>query len=193
AGVELTGRRLTFAAPGRVREAARTAGVPPSLHAFSHSCNGFELHWQAPGHPDPDVAGGVRILSLAQILQDWEGVVYFAGDPADSVWRSFRPVDFFTDERCVGIFTGEHADDSLHLYTFSDDDTVRLDLDLFGYADLLCAARGFLHWPSALELVRTGRDSVEAERFRSAMPQLFPGFSWPGFVEAYQALRLSAR
>ncbi len=193
-GIRLDACELTFYAPSQQRRAAAQAGMPVSLYAFSHGCDGFELSWDLPDEEDPSVSGRVRLLPLRAVMQDWHGVVYFDDEPADSSWRTFRPVDFFVDEACVGMFTGADVDESLYLWDFSHlDEPFRLDLDIFGYVELLCAARGFLYWQRGLRTIKGDGDSPEAQRFRTRMPQLFPQFSYAEFSELYQRLRLSHR
>lgn len=177
--VEVEQARMTFYAPHEVRAAALAAGVPSSVHRYYHSTDGFELSWTAVDQEDPDVLGTVRILPLRQVVQDWRGVVHFEGEATDSELLHFKPLDTFTNETCAGVFTTAVDDESLYIYDF-EDEPVRLDLDVFGYTEMLYTARGFFYWPHAVIAAKGIRDTREADRFRTAMPALFPDFSWSG-------------
>ena len=165
------------------------AGVPSSVYEYHHSTDGFELSWTAVDREDPDVLGSARILPLRQVVQDWKGVVYFDDGTAYPDLPHFKVVDFFTDETCAGVFTTAVDDESVYVYVYVydfEDEPVRLDLDVFGHTELLCAARGFFYRPHSVLAAKGTRDTHEADRFRTAMPALFPDFSWPGFVEQYE-------
>ncbi|MBN3939314.1 MAG: hypothetical protein V7L21_03230 [Nostoc sp.] len=181
---------LTFSAPKKVRDKAQDMGIPQEILSFYENSNGFELDWEMLSSPDPDVLGRVKILSLGEVIQDWKDVVYFEDTELDDPILNFRPFDFFVDEACVGIYLEEDFDNSLYLYQF-DSDPFRLDLDIFGYIELLIAARGFLYWQNVIKSLKTESDNSEAERFRVFMPQIFSNFSFEEFSNTYESLRLS--
>lgn len=188
--IQINTCKLTFYAPKKVRNNAQEMRVPTQLLSFYEHSNGIELDWEMLNSPDPDVLGRVKILSLDEVIQDWNGVVYFDDTELDDPIRTFSPFDFFVDEACVGIYLEEDFDDSLYLYKF-DSEPFRLDLDISGYIELLIAARGFLYWQNAIEALKTEDDNAEAERFRLFMPQIFPNFSFEDFSNTYESLRLS--
>lgn len=188
--IQINTERLTFSAPKNLRNRAQEMGVPQHILSFYENSNGFELDWEMLSSPDPDILGRVKILSLAEVMRDWKGVVYFEDTELDDPIRNFRPFDFFVDEACVGIYLEEDFDNSVYLYRF-DSDPFRLDLDISGYIELLIAARGFLYWQNVIKSLKTNSDNSEAKRFKAFMPHLFPNFSFEEFSNTYEALRLS--
>ncbi|MBW4501600.1 MAG: hypothetical protein KME57_19065 [Scytonema hyalinum WJT4-NPBG1] len=164
--------------------------VPQQFLSFYEESNGFELDWEMLSSSDPDVLGRVKILSLAEVIQDWKDVVYFEDIELDDSIRNFRPFDFFVDEACVGIYLEEDFDNSLYLYNFNSE-PFRLDLDISGYIELLVAARGFLYWQNVIKALKTNTENSEEKRFRTFMPQLFSNFSFDDFSNTYESLRLS--
>lgn len=150
----------------------------------------FKIYWSATTSPDPDVKGMAKILPLEQIIQDWEGVVYFEDTDADDPIRHFHPVDFFVDEACVGVYVGADAGPSLYFFDFSES-PYRLDLDMEGYLRMLLLSRGFFYWQDAIRAFRSGEDNPQSERFKKYMPQLFPDFTYENFQRTYQRLRLT--
>jgi hypothetical protein len=182
--------RLTFYAPKKIRNRAREMPVPQQFLSFYEESNGFELDWEMLSSSDPDVLGRVKILSLAEVIQDWKDVVYFEDIELDDSIRNFRPFDFFVDEACVGIYLEEDFDNSLYLYNFNSE-PFRLDLDISGYIELLVAARGFLYWQNVIKALKTNTENSEEKRFRTFMPQLFSNFSFDDFSNTYESLRLS--
>jgi hypothetical protein len=181
--------RLTFSAPKKVMDRAQKMKVPQQILSFYEKSDGFELDWEMLRTPDPDVLGTVKILPLAQLIQDWKDVVYFNDIELDDPIQSFCPFDFFADEACVGMYLEENFDNSLYLYKF-DLDPFRLDLDISGYIELLVAARGFFYWPKVIKALKTNTENYESERFRLFMPQLFPNFSFEEFSNTYENLRI---
>lgn len=184
--------RLTFYAPKEIRNRAREMGAPQQLISFYEDSDGFELDWEMLDAPDPDVLGKVGILSLADLLRNWENVVYFDDTEPDDPIRSFHPFDFFVDEACVGIYFEENFDNSLYLYDFKSE-PFRLDLDIKGYIELLIASRGFLYWQDTIETFKLKTENPATNKFKTYMPQLFKDFSFDEFSSTYQHLRLSTR
>ncbi len=159
------------------------------LDGLQHGQN-YLLKWSAASVTDPDIRGMVKILPLSQIIQDWEGIVYFSDTDKDDPIRNFYPVDFFVDEACVGIYAGSDQTTSLYLYDFQEA-PYRLDLDMEGYLKMILLSRGFFYWQDAIRAIRSGADNPQSERFKKYMPELFPDFKFEDFVATYEQLRLS--
>lgn len=168
----------------------RMKGVPRAAREFYAQVGAVRLEWQSRVHEDPDVAGRVNILPLDRVLQDWKGDIYFEEDATAGSRRFFRPFDFFVPEAAAGILIRGEPDEQVYLYTY-DDEPFPLGVDLAGYIELLLRARGFLYWQMIPVALALGRPSAEALRFRSAMPQLFPGFDPGEFERLYRRLRFT--
>lgn len=71
------------------------------------------------------------------------------------------------------------------------EDPEHLDLDIFGYTELLLMARGTTGWQWAVKALVQGKDGSTAEHFRRVAPTVFPEFSWDAFESAFHRVRLT--
>ncbi|GAB2577909.1 hypothetical protein [Spirosoma areae] len=164
--------------------------VKGALAAFYTQLNGFNLRWS---HSDfsgrVDISGNAKILPLPEVEADWKEVLWFDHTPTDDPIRQFRILDFFVDEACVGFYEKDKDEQYLYFYDF-DDKPVNLYVNMEGYVQLLCAARGFRYWQLVIISFLEKKDNPEADTFNEFMPQIFSGFSLNGFRALYDRVRL---
>lgn len=176
---------------GRKAVKKGTKAVDPSILDFYRQIKSVRVTWEACEGDDPDVAGQVNILPLDRVLADWGDDIYFEDDDPESHRRFFHPFDFFAPEAAVGLMLRDEPEPGLYYFAYHDD-PIPLDLDVEGYIELLLEARGFLYWPKVIVARLTDTEFEEVDRFRDAMPRLFPDFDPDAFEKRYQALRLGA-
>jgi hypothetical protein len=176
--------------------------VPLSIQQYAGDVNGLLWRWHSHDG-QPEAQGGFELLTLQEIyLSNWKGVVYFDSDTPNKVrMQTFKPVDFFIDEACVGLFHDERADPELYLYTF-EDKPEPLGVDIGGYLQLLTLSLGFYYWQLlVIELARPNsprpyvpaRDAHRNQDlldFVDTMSQLYPPFNLEAFVALYDQVRL---
>lgn len=180
--------------------------VPYCMQEYGGDLNGWILRWQTREGQAPAASGQIKLLSLPEIYRDWEGMLYFDFDSAErrAKFGTFKIVDFFADEACVGLYHDERADPALYLYTF-EDEPEPLGVDIRGYLHLLTQSLGFSYWQYLLvELARptagarqrpfipqrgtvSGNMAVE---FVTAMSALLPDFNLEAFLQLYDQVRL---
>ena len=82
-------------------------GVPAKLKELYEMFNGGEILWQASDNSE--VGGRLKLPSLEQVLQDWEGILFQAEQTGeDERIRHFKPFDQITNEAQCGflLFSG---------------------------------------------------------------------------------------
>ena len=166
------------------------AQFPPSIQSFYKKLSSFELAWKSNQFNDQlSLTGCAKILPVQEVDSDWKEVLWFDHTPADDPIRNFRILDFFVDEACVGFYEKGKGAPNLYFYDF-EEQPVDLQVDMEGYIQLLCAARGFRYWPLVLVSFLEKKEITEAETFKTYMPQLFPDFSFDAFKTLFDKVRL---
>ena len=158
--------------------------------------NGFGVTWHTTGKPSYN--GSINLLPLHKIYGgEWEGTVYHGTPDEDPRLRTFKPVDLFAPDTCVGVYHDERRDARLFYYEFGEEPQP-LGLDVQGYYQLLPFSLGFFHWQNALlELASLAPDAVyapydnSARRFVDTMPTIHPTFDLQAFVAAYRQVSIS--
>lgn len=167
------------------------AHFPESIKTFYKKLSGFDLTWNSPRFPNEiRINGRARILPPQDLDSDWKEVLWFDHTPADDPIRQFRILDFFSDDACVGFYDKEEPDNQLYFYDF-DGEPLGLQVDMAGYIELLCAARGFRYWQLVLHSFLEKPESPEVKTFNTYMPQLFPDFSLEDFRKLYERLKIN--
>ena len=185
--------KMTIPLPLNKRDKAQISGInPQGIWEFHKEMNGLYIEWSAKRVKDANVQGLVKIMSIQEILKDWQGIIFFEFTEENDRIRKFHPIDFFIDEACVGAFINEadKEDCSLYLYSFGDD-PINLSLNMMGYIQMLLSSRGFLYWQYAILEIISGQENPSSQRFKKWMPKLFTGFEWEQFVSLYNSLKVS--
>lgn len=164
--------------------------IPSNTFDFHQEMNGLIIEWKSR-EETPDVKGLVKILSLEEILRDWEGVIYFDFAPNEDRMKNFYPIDFFVAEACTGAFLNEanQEDRTLYLHSLGGELTA-LKLDINGYIQMMVASKGFLYWQYAVREILEKEENPQSQRFKEWIPQLFPDFSWQAYVDQYNQVRI---
>ena len=106
----------------------------------------------------------------------------------------FKPFDLVTDEaECGFLHRPGFSSAAIYYHRIGRPQLYNLDLDFSGYLEMALAARVYYYWPKVLLDIQSGEESPETLDFKHNMPLVFPDFSWEGFVEKYQSLRLSIK
>jgi hypothetical protein len=134
--------------------------------------------------------GNINILTIAEIFDDWKGHVYFDDTPLDSELRDFKIVDYFLDEYACGVYWGTKKDLTFHYGPMNGSKPKSLYLDINGYIEMMILSRGFLHWQMAITDILYGDGLANVDEFKEEMPKLFPGWTWEGFVQKFEEVRL---
>ncbi len=178
------------------REMPHVEWIPEVMLDYGQRHNGFGVTWRTVGQPS--YYGSIHLLPLHVLYGgDWEGTVYHGTPDEDPRLRTFKPVDLFAPDTCVGLYHDERADPELYYYEFGEEPEP-LGLTIAGYYQLLAMSLGFFHWQRALLELATLAPAApyvpyahSARRFAEAMPALNPAFDLQAFAAAYQRLRLS--
>lgn len=158
--------------------------LTPEMRDFYAEANGFELTWRGgPRLADQGyVAGRVDLIPLEQVFAERRGTLYFDDE---SPVRLLRPVDFFVEDACAGLYLDGSPNPTMVFYERGDDRVSPLEVDFEGYLELLLKSRGFWYWQKALVMPERGNQDVpmssEVKTFRSAAPRLFCGFDGAAF------------
>jgi hypothetical protein len=165
--------------------------ITPNEHFF-----GYSIKWKAKPETGIDAGGAIKILEITDIFGDWEGQTYFQNTPEDSTLRDFKPVDVKNEygDNLAGIYFGKNKTDYTFHYGDIDGSEYRsLDLDINGYIEMMIMAKGCYGWQTAIidiiyidAVLRTG----DGDDFKENMPKLFPDWTWEGFVQKFEEVRL---
>ena len=185
-------KKLTLTSFGGNRNPVDFSALPQSCAAFFETLDSVKYEWESiePLDEGQKVYGSLNILQPKDILGDWKDVVYFEDTGANNLIRNFRPVDFYSPEKCVGYFDDGNKVDVLYLLTLGESETECLYINFAGYIELLFMARGFLHWPYVLLGLQGKSDLGVTEKFKKYMPELFPAIKWEEFVALYEKVKL---
>ena len=165
--------------------------IEPSVLDFYEAANGFEIKWQAVDKEirKHEMTGSIKVNPFLQVVKDWNGVVFFDQEPADSPVRKFFPLDFFADEAAVGFCTKEGWRNMLYLYQF-DGELVPLYVSFESYLQLMLKAKGCFYWQYLiLELIKREENEV-SQRIKKYLPSLFTNFSFSEFEKLFTQLRI---
>ena len=105
----------------------------------------------------------------------------------------FRPWDYATPEaQCGFVIKPDKIYPSMYYNQAGRASLHSLDLDYHGYTQMALEARVYYHWQRVI-LHYNGWDLGEQETidFKKNMPEIFPDWTWKGFIEKYESLRLS--
>ena len=145
---------------------------PAGVEAFYREVGAVRLTWR---HTVPELLnhnlsdqGLINLLSLRQVLGDWEGIVWHSAQ--DQEFRAVRPLDRFVPEACAALVP---PSDSVH-YHYLGEELYDTGYSFDAYLERLIASRGFWYWPQTL--CRGLEDSTEVTAFRRVMPTVFPDY-----------------
>jgi hypothetical protein len=147
---------------------------------FYSQANGIQILWrsQVRGKSDHDesVGGYINLLPIQEVFKDWINIVHFDGDNNDE--KHLYPIDFFAGNACAAVYLDNTNNPQIYYY-YRGRKMNSLGIDFEGYLRLLLKSRGFHYW--YLTIAKSEDESstlsMEEQRFREIMPQLFPDFS----------------
>ncbi len=152
---------------------------------------GFKLLWTAKPETGIKATGSIRIMELPKVFGDWEGHAYFSHSEEDSLLRDFKIVDFYQNEYAAGILFGKRRDFTFYNIEIGGEDPVSLDLDINGYIEMMMQSKGYTYWQTVIEYYLHGGYQTDiTEQFKHDMPILFPDWTWEGFVQKFEEIRL---
>ena len=174
--------------------------VPVALLEFLRLRNGVTVRWHLDNVTTGQrIEGKVDIRPIQHIYGDWKDIVYFGHEPAAWLARmqTFKIVDFFADEACVGLFHTPAKDPELHYYDFGSD-TSPLGVDFQGYLALLAHTLGYRYWQLLLLELDAPTPATrpwhpqrpQTQELVQGLQQYVPGFDLQAFVARYDAVRL---
>jgi hypothetical protein len=166
--------------------------APVMLHYGKH-LNGLRWEWEST---EPVVArGSINLLTLPEIYGDWKGLVYYDDPDEDPRLATFKPVDLYAPDSCVGLYHDERADPALYYYEFGEE-PYALGIDVQAYFQLLSQTLGIMHWPLLLlEAAALPPDapyqpqSGTTRDVAEELPKLYPAFDLADFIATYRQLR----
>lgn len=167
--------------------------ISPVMLDYGQRLNGLKWEWESSTLLS--ARGSINLLTLPEIYGDWKGLVYFGQADEDPRLASFKPVDLYAPDICVGLYHDERADPELYYYEFGEQ-PYPLGIDVQGYFQLLSQTLGVLHWPKLLlEAAALPDDipyepgSVTTRDVATCLPQLLPAFNLADFIATYRQLR----
>ncbi len=156
---------------------------------YKKSNDGWELEWYSD--KEKGIRGKIKLAETKYLFAEDNGI-YDEGDAEDL--KYFLPLDYPTPETYVGfIIKPEVIYNSLYYMSVSNYELKNLDLDYEGYTQMAIEARVFNHWQLVLLHYMDGEDigSVETKVFKTAMPKIFPDWTWENFIAKFENLRLT--
>ena len=156
---------------------------------YRNEADGYGYEWWTD--KENGIAGKLQFASTDYLFSD-PGL--YDDDQDDEDLQYFRPLDYPTPESYVGfIITPDEINKSLFYMSVSDYELQSLDLDYEGYTQMALEARVFIHWQRVLLYYMDGEGigASETETFKTEMPKIFADWTWDGFIEKFESLRLS--
>ncbi len=153
--------------------------------------NGFSIKWRLKTEKNQhSFQGSINILPIEEVFGDWEEIVYFDFTEEHDRAKSFKIIDFFMPEACIGIFTDDENDNSLYYHDF-EGEFYPLHLDMEGYINMLGLSYGTSGWQMAILIHQQGAFSkVIDDAFEKQMINLFPEFKLEEFIASYEEQRI---
>ena len=157
--------------------------------------DGYGLIWYTD---DSRIIGGrLKFAPTKYLFADQKEYGMYDDDmiAQNELIQYFQPLDNCTDETRVGfIITPDKIYDSLYYNVIGETELYNLDLNYEGYTQMVVEARAFYNWQRVL-LHHEGYSigEVETEVFKKHMPEIFPDWTWEGFIEKYESLKLSKK
>ena len=163
------------------------------MQDYGQRCNGLKWEWHSP---EPTVArGSINLLTLPEIYGDCKGLVYHGYPDEDPRLTSFKPVDLFAPDTCVGLYHDEHSNPELCYYEFGEQ-PCPLGIDIQGYFTLLGMTLGVFRWQQLLleaaalpADVSYQAEGVTAQRVVATLAHLHPVFDLADFTATFRQLR----
>ncbi|MNJ90969.1 hypothetical protein D3C87_86090 [compost metagenome] len=171
-----------------IQKQAKNIGINEDLIYFLWYTNGFEASWDYD--LDQNLLGRMKILKIEDILADtWEE--YFCGATPDEKLRSFKPIDFFTEEACVGLVLDGSGEQTMYYHDLGDNELFSLDIDFKSYFELAIDAKMMFGWQRYLvHLINPRNYTID---FPEKMEKLFPDFELEAFTAKFESRRLSKK
>jgi hypothetical protein len=153
--------------------------------------NGINIQWKSADTEllQNEMVGTVKVNAFSQVVKDWDGVVFFDADAADSERRKFFPLDFFADEAAAGFCTKEGWRNMLYLFRF-EGDLIPLYVNFKSYLQLMLIAKGTIYWQYLVVELTSGQENEVSARIKKYLPSVFPDFSFQSFENLFNELRI---
>jgi hypothetical protein len=152
---------------------------------------GLQFQWAAMPATGIKATGSIKIMELPIVFGDWEGQAYVSNTKEDSPLRNFKIVDFYENEYASGIIFDKTRDFTFYNIELDGTDPVNLDLDINGYIEMMMYSKGYMIWQRVIEYCLYGGYYDElTEKFKHDMPILFPDWTWEGFIQKFEEVRL---
>lgn len=157
---------------------------------YTGKANGFKIEWKK--EKKGFIGGSMNFVPAETIFGNWKYDEWEIEQNENIQY--FKPFDLFVPEaECGFIITPEEVFPSIYYRQLGEEPNLySLDLDFNGYCQMAIEARIYTYWQLViLSINGSGKGEAIAEDFKKDMPEIFPDFSWEGFVEKYNTLRLS--
>jgi hypothetical protein len=136
------------------------------------------------------IAGSMKIWPLSSIFLELGNLTYYDENEDDPEMKNFHIVDYYADENMVGTLAGNYCYESLCNFEAGTNYIEPLHLNLEGYIIMAMEARAFYPWPTIILSYLSGESSPEMEKMKLYMPKIFRGWTWEGFIQKYEEVRL---
>ncbi|MBW1296368.1 hypothetical protein [Aquimarina litoralis] len=171
--------------------------IPSSIMNFYRYRNGFLWGWIKSNNENPEIFGRINILELKHLFDDTvitlnQSYDYtFNGKSNEKIKLNgvFRPLDYFTDEACVGFFSDYNSKNELYYHDFGAS-FYSLKVDFEGYFKLLTKSYGYAYWQQVILNKEYNYGTDTMERFKEDMPNLFPDFDFNEFLKLYESVKI---
>ena len=168
------------AKPDKIEEAKRLIGgsIPEAIEAFYMEMDGFRLQWsyidEGKGQENENDRGTVDILSIQEVLKNWQGVTWFEFEGGDR-FKTVKPLDFFAPEACAAlVYIEEKGIQPTIYYHYLGEFLCDTGYSFAEFIERLLGAKGYWYWIETL--CPNTQGSPQAINFFERMPLLFPNF-----------------
>lgn len=166
-------------------------GIPVDFINNYDTFFGFMIQWKSTPESGISANGSIKIMDLPTVFSDWKGEAYFDNTPEDDIYRDFKIVDYFYNEYACGILFGKQKDFTFYYGELDGLGLQSLDLDINGYIEMMIYSKGYSHWQTGILDLLYGYNLANLSEMKENMPKLFPDWTWEGFVQKFEEVRLN--
>lgn len=161
-------------------------GLEENVISFYRAIQEWKVKWKTQPELPYVLDGSFNFISIEQ-MAEISDTPFMPNDFPNM--RGFRLLDYFYNEGAVGFYINQ-PERGLFLFLF-DADPQPLQIGFEGYLDLLVYTRGVSYWQNLILEHLTKQSYANVSKIREHLPKLFPDFSMEGFIERYEARRLT--
>lgn len=170
----------------QINELEQSGKIERTVLDFYRVSDGFTVSWQPAeaGKVSLEIFGAVKINPFQQVVRKWSGIVFFEGEPDNTLRRKFFPTDFFTDEAAVGFCSLEGYRSYMYYFKF-EGEPIPLYVDFYHYLHLMLLAKGCFYWQYLIFEILDNEENEVSKRIKNELPIIFPDFSFQAFKDYF--------